>query len=562
MAVTDDDFGDDDLFELPDIESHNDEPIDDDLLRAEPVETSVKDEDDLSRLDPDEPGEIHEEGEEKVLEINGKIIAIIAGIAIVVIVALVLFFFVLGTPAPPDVKLKSEQNGEIVYLYHEGGDSLEQQYLHIYIGPEEVPVWQYSLLSADWPWSIGNILKVDCAGYPLPALFRVTYLPGKEEYTLLTTTLSAPPTPEPTPQADFSATPTTGPAALTVQFSDTSAYSPNSWFWSFGDGETSTEKNPSHIYSNPGTYTVNLTVSNDAGKDTGMKKDYITATIPVIGPPITQTSQESFSPDQMAALSGTKVEFQGFPTSGTTPLHVQFGDMSSGCYLDRVWDFGDNITSNEPYPNHTYPFAGSYNVSLTVTCSKDNIPSTLIKPDYISAIGPDREDIIVSGKRTAALQPGGKIFFTVAGPHATIKIAGRDYQFLPGDLVEMVIGNDGTGTLAVVPGVITDCSFDDITLYKNGEFLVHGVLKSIFIGTYENLETSRITVVVPAQSEPIKGFIPDKEDISGHFWEELVLSDIGIDNTGNLQLITNYPQWFSLRGAVVQYQYNRIPQYA
>ncbi len=91
VAVTDDDFGDDDLFELPDIESHNDELKEDDLLRVDPVETNMKDEDDLSRLDPDEPGEIPEEEEEKVLEINGKIIAIIAGVAIGAVCATVAF---------------------------------------------------------------------------------------------------------------------------------------------------------------------------------------------------------------------------------------------------------------------------------------------------------------------------------------------------------------------------------------------------------------------------------------------------------------------------------------
>jgi hypothetical protein len=67
----------------------------------------------------------------------------------------------------------------------------------------------------------------------------------------------------------FSGTPTSGTAPLTVQFTDTSTGSPTGWSWDFGDGSpTSTEQNPSHVYTTPGTYTVTLTASNDSGPST------------------------------------------------------------------------------------------------------------------------------------------------------------------------------------------------------------------------------------------------------------------------------------------------------
>jgi len=62
--------------------------------------------------------------------------------------------------------------------------------------------------------------------------------------------------------ANFISNPTTGFAPLNVAFTDTSTGLPTSWSWDFGDGATSTEQNPTHIYSAAGTYTAKLTVSN------------------------------------------------------------------------------------------------------------------------------------------------------------------------------------------------------------------------------------------------------------------------------------------------------------
>jgi len=80
------------------------------------------------------------------------------------------------------------------------------------------------------------------------------------------------------PVADFTATPTSGTAPLTVTFTDQSVNTPTSWQWDFGDGNTSTQQNPTHIYNNAGTYTVNLTATNEYGSDSETKTGYITVT--------------------------------------------------------------------------------------------------------------------------------------------------------------------------------------------------------------------------------------------------------------------------------------------
>ena len=78
------------------------------------------------------------------------------------------------------------------------------------------------------------------------------------------------------PIADFSASNTNAAINETITFTDESAFSPTSWAWDFGDGETSTEQNPTHAYAEAGTYTVQLTVENENGSDTEIKEDYIT----------------------------------------------------------------------------------------------------------------------------------------------------------------------------------------------------------------------------------------------------------------------------------------------
>ena len=78
------------------------------------------------------------------------------------------------------------------------------------------------------------------------------------------------------PVADFSASPTSDIAPLTVAFTDTSRGSPTTWRWDFGDGSNSTSRNPSHTYTDVGKYTVSLTTTYAAyGPKTKTRSDYI-----------------------------------------------------------------------------------------------------------------------------------------------------------------------------------------------------------------------------------------------------------------------------------------------
>jgi len=162
------------------------------------------------------------------------------------------------------------------------------------------------------------------------------------------------------PVANFTADQTSGTEPLTVTFTDTSTNSPTSWLWSFGDGGTSTERNPTHVYL-PGTYTVSLTGTNAAGSDSETKTDYITVT---------------------AAESAPTAAFSANTTSGDVPLTVTFTDSSTGNPTSWLWNFGDGTTSTDRNPVHTYTISGTYTVTLTVSNTAGSDSET--KTGYIT----------------------------------------------------------------------------------------------------------------------------------------------------------------------------------
>ena len=77
------------------------------------------------------------------------------------------------------------------------------------------------------------------------------------------------------PVADFSGTPTTITQGQSVFFTDKSVNNATSWLWTFGDGSTSTEQNPTHTYNSSGTYTVSLKAANSYGSNTKTITNYI-----------------------------------------------------------------------------------------------------------------------------------------------------------------------------------------------------------------------------------------------------------------------------------------------
>ena len=87
-----------------------------------------------------------------------------------------------------------------------------------------------------------------------------------------------------------------------------------------------------------------------------------------------------------AAGSPPVAAFSGTPTSGTTPLAVQFTDASTNAPTSWSWNFGDSGTSTAQNPSHSYTSAGTYTVTLTATNAYGSDGET--KTNYITVTDP------------------------------------------------------------------------------------------------------------------------------------------------------------------------------
>jgi PKD repeat protein len=218
-----------------------------------------------------------------------------------------------------------------------------------------------------WTWDFGDgavsVAQHPSHTYDSPGVYTVTLTVANASGTDSETkvdyvTVDAVSVP---PEAQFTGTPTSGTAPLTVNFTDQSTNDPEAWSWSFGDGGTATARHPSHTYESPGTYTVTLTATNAAGSDSETKVGYITV------------SAETLPPE---------AQFTGTPTSGNAPLAVSFTDQTTNGPTAWSWTFGDGATSSGQHPRHTYGSPGTYSVTLTATNSAGSDSET--KVGYIT----------------------------------------------------------------------------------------------------------------------------------------------------------------------------------
>ncbi|MFI5220553.1 MAG: PKD domain-containing protein, partial [Bacteroidia bacterium] len=150
-----------------------------------------------------------------------------------------------------------------------------------------------------------------------------------------------------------------------INFTDASTYPAGSTFaWDFGDGAISSLENPSHIFANPGTYPISLTITSSQG---------------------------------CAGISNQNVDIQFYPLpvaefkANPTPASVfnsliSLSDLSQNA-ITWNWDFGDGKQSTQQFPKHYYDDIGEFKIVLTVTsiagCVSKYEQEVLITPFYI-----------------------------------------------------------------------------------------------------------------------------------------------------------------------------------
>ncbi|MEL6805012.1 MAG: PKD domain-containing protein, partial [Bacteroidota bacterium] len=155
------------------------------------------------------------------------------------------------------------------------------------------------------------------------------------------------------------------PFALSFQDQSTGNSAPVvSWAWDFGDGNTDNAQDPSHVFVNPGVYTVVLTTTDNNGCSSTHTQDITVLALP-------------------------NANFFSVDTLGCAPHDASFTDLSTGPQpiITWDWDFGDGGSSLAANPTYTYLNDGDYDVRLVVTDNK-GCQDTLIRTEYIRLNNP------------------------------------------------------------------------------------------------------------------------------------------------------------------------------
>ncbi len=168
------------------------------------------------------------------------------------------------------------------------------------------------------------------------------------------------------PVPQFTYTPEKGCAPFVVNFTSNTVPHSASLLWDFGNGETSTEQNPSVTFMQDGNYTVSLTASVDQNCSETLT--------------ITDAIQQATYPVADFSLSPNN------PKNGEV---VSFSNLSVGNNIvSYLWNFGDGNTSTEIDPFHTFYVEDNryFNVLLTVTtdenCTSQKGASVLVSDNF------------------------------------------------------------------------------------------------------------------------------------------------------------------------------------
>ena len=165
------------------------------------------------------------------------------------------------------------------------------------------------------------------------------------------------------PVIDFLVDPISACADSTIDFTNLSGNA-NEYEWQFGDGGSSQEEHPTHIYADTGYFDITLIAKNNGCPDTVEKVDQV-----YILPPIAMF-QSNFDCDD--------------------PFNISFTDLSIDANT-YFWDFGDGNTSTDVSPSHRYDTSGFVIAALTVTnggCSNQQL-GVVILGDPIAAFTAD-----------------------------------------------------------------------------------------------------------------------------------------------------------------------------
>jgi len=206
-----------------------------------------------------------------------------------------------------------------------------------------------------------------------PGTYRVTLRVTDDKGATATATETITVVERKPPQADFSFSPVSPTVQDTVEFTDNSRDPDGkivSWHWEFGDGTTSTERNPTHRYTRKGIFTVKLTVTDNDGLTDTEEKEIEVVNVP---------PKASFTFDPKEPYAGQEISFDA---SGS--------EDPDGKIVGYSWDFGDGEVGEGIEVKHVFEKPGTYTVTLTVT-DEDGAKATVEREIVVE----EREEVFV-----------------------------------------------------------------------------------------------------------------------------------------------------------------------
>lgn len=197
--------------------------------------------------------------------------------------------------------------------------------------------------ASDWSWSFG-----DSTFASISAPSHVYTVPGNYDVTLavidslgcMDTLTIANAITVPGPIAYFELEDSIGCDSALIQFND-SSYNASSWFWVFGDGNTSNVQHPLHQFGNPGSNVVTLTVQDSSGCSSSMT-----------------------ALDTLTIVSSPDVTLTVSDTLGCAPFEVQINSTVSNA-SSMLWEFGNGDQTTQDPLSYTYDSAGVYDLVLS-----------------------------------------------------------------------------------------------------------------------------------------------------------------------------------------------------
>ncbi|HEX2486623.1 MAG TPA: PQQ-dependent sugar dehydrogenase, partial [Myxococcota bacterium] len=276
----------------------------------------------------------------------------------------------------------------------------------------------------------------------------------------------------------FDATPTIGTIPLQVEFDANATYDPDtqpiSFLWDFGDGESSTDRNPIHVYSEPGVYDAELTVTEQTAPFASAS-DTVRITVGN-SPPLATIHSPT---DQSSYRVGDVIHFSGTATSGPNPVSADDLDWELRTLHNQHSHFDD--LPSAPDPVDPFRSVGDFSVS-------DHGDSVSLQLCVTATIEPegftDTQCVDLLPEKTQVTLATEPVGLAISYEDEGIEVFGPA-------LIQPVVGSEQTISVLPIQQHRSFAGWDDGEPQRSRSFTV-GTTPLTFTAVYENRAPSAV----------------------------------------------------------------------